>query len=218
MNRNDMFDFYDFVQWSDESSDIPVHNLNENTKITWWSQSEKTPVKHENRVVFISLPTAKGISINTQFWCLYSPASSTIDGFYEFPKDIAQSGLVLCSVLENLETTDEGCWFVVSVVDMKMFDKALVDMDVNQVSDDFLTSIQLFKNFDHAKCKDWIYVSNYADENYIGNEFFIQKQANQYHLICYVEWSYSVSLKENTSTAWYGNSILNQETIKMLDL
>lgn len=218
MNRNNMFDFYDFVQWSDESCVVPSHHLNEKIKTTWWFKSKKTPVKNEKRVVCISLPTAKGINVNTEFWCLYSPALSAINGLGEFPEEIAQSGLVLCSVLECLETTSQSCWFVVSVVDMKMFDNALVDIDVNKVSDDFLTSIQLFKNFHKAQWKEWIYVSNYADESYIGNEFVIQKQANQYRLVCYTEWSYSVSLKENSSIAWYGNTVLSEDALQKLSL
>lgn len=209
------FAFYDFVEWTDESSQIPSQRYNKYIKSMWWNKSEKIPHKNESRVVFITSPVAKKLKINSEFWCLYSPASSAINGFDCHPEEIKQSGFFLCTIKECLEEVNEGKWFIVSVTKTKTFAESFDVIKPVHEQESVLSKIGLLDRYILAQSKDWLYFCGDRGE-YIGHDFFIKVNDGKYHLVCFTEWTFDIFSNENSAYAWYGNLILSEETVRQL--
>lgn len=213
--RDNTFAFYDFVEWTDESIQIPNQSYNKYTKSMWWNKSENTPHENENRVIFVNSSVAKKLKTNSEFWCLYSPALSAINGFDCHPEEIKQSGLCLCSVQACLKEEDNGKWFIVRVTNVKRLTESINSLKPVHEQENILLKIGLLDRYIQAQSEDWLYFIGDSGE-YIGHDFFIKVNDGKYHLVCFTEWSFDISVNQNASYAWYGNLILSEETVSQL--
>ncbi|SEB07875.1 MAG: hypothetical protein QJT81_04260 [Candidatus Thiothrix putei] len=185
----------DVIEWSEQENTIPP--LNEKK---FWSISKRSPKVGENRAVHVSYVFCE--DLNSEFWTLYKPVLSSLDGWDEHPEEINLSAFVKCKVVKVLTQEENHAWIVVEVIDCIKLNQATERIPVTQETYSIVHNTFEFEHFEHQKIDNWHHFSGGAQGD-LGNWMLIKEYDHDLRLIAYGEWGI------HYQSAYLGNISLN---------
>lgn len=193
----EIFGYESIVEWTDLSNSIPQKNEN-----GWWLKSEVTPRVKEKRVIHTIHPFCA--NKGNDFWALYMPALSTINGWDMHPEEIPNSAFVKCRLIDVLEKNENYAWLIVEVIQVILLNEANKTLPAKNEVTPFLNYMYNF-NLHGSVFNDWRFYNGDEQSN-LGHWILIQIIEDKPHLIAYGEWEFHLS------TAYLCNIILSSET------
>ncbi len=188
----------DVVLWSDLASEIPQAN-----ESGWWSRSDKLPQIGEERVVNVRHPFNE--ALNGEFWTLYTPALSSINGWDEHPEEIEQSAFIKCRATNILAQTETEGWVQVEVMDCIRLNEVTRKFSAKNEPHPLFQRIFEFPSRIIQSFGKWqLYQGNAQGD--LGNWLLIELVNDKPHVVAIGEWSF------HQNVAYLGNVVLMDRT------
>jgi len=186
------------IAWSQLEGEIPALNKNNH-----WLLSDSAPDVGEKRVVGTCHPFNE--NLGTDFWTLFVPSRSVLDGWAESIEDIDRSAFVQCQVLKILEKSEHRAWLQVKVTDRIMLGDTLHQVPaVLELSPLFR---RMYK-FEHCQLLNSGNLQYYfgSSQGNLGNWMVLEQCGDRVHAIALGEWNF------HQHSAFSGNLILTEKT------
>lgn len=180
--------------------------------IEWpWSEDE-VPTDREAGWMRLSTPPKVGdvhtvkatfpfnFEIGEEFWTLFMPALSYLNGWEYKPEEIPQSALVKCRVESIIEEKLKYAWIEVRVQDVMMLSD--IPDRLPAVSYDEQVDWTIAEFEDRLKYENWTYYDWNAQGDLGGWSLIYTDEAGVHHLILYAQWDF------HEDTIYCGNIIV----------
>lgn len=187
------------MEWSDFENKVPP--LDEPR----WMRSDHPPVQGQIRTVKVHHPFY--MKTGEPFWILYTPVSSSLNGWDSHPEEIEQSSFVQCSIERVLERNDFKAWLRVKVLEVwaiKDYDRRFPERDGGN---GYLESFEIFGDPYIFQYRDWLYICAGAQGD-LGVWGLVKQRDNQYHMLVYGDWNF------HKNDAFGGNILLPKHRIE----
>jgi len=172
----------EMLEWSDFTDEAPEPEERQ------WVRSGTAPSVGEIRIVNVQCPF--NFAIGEEFWVLYQPPWSALNGWEDFSSEIELSALVRVCFTHILSQADFHAWIQVLVTDV---------IPVGEICDRFPAR----RARDKKQLPDWsmfpqdpavtfgkfaLYTWNKQSD--VGGWYLVQTRGLRRHIILYDEWSF----------------------------
>lgn len=203
--KNTVFeDFYasaysdSVVLWSQVEDKIPELNKND-----FWLRSEHAPSIGDSWAVSVCYPFNQ--DAGAEFWTLYVPAGSSLNGWAEHPEEIDLSAFVKCKVVKILRERDHQAWVQVHVTDRVMLSEATERVPVVEEVSPLLGKLYTFDHTNVLNFGGWQLCQGDGQGD-LGNWLLLKEIDNKPHIIAMGEWGF------HQQVAYLGNVRLTDKT------
>lgn len=192
----------DVMEWSDFATEVPP--LDD----PYWVRSERPPVQGQARTVKVYHPFH--MQMGKPFWMLYTPLSSSLNGWDSHPEEIEQLCFVQCSIERVIERNEWQAWLQVKVLEVRMIHDFTHDFPVRKGDDGYLDDFRMFRKPSICHYRDWLFISAGAEGD-LGVLWGIVKQIEgRYHLLAFGDWGF------HKNNVFGGNILLPTQSMEEL--
>ncbi|WP_339372559.1 hypothetical protein [Paenibacillus elgii] len=183
----------DVMEWSDYENDVPPLDA------PHWVRSDRPPVQGQVRTVKVCHPFH--MKAGEPFWMLYTPISSSLNGWDSHPEEIEHSSFVQCSIECVLERNDLKAWLRVKVLEVWMIKDFNNRFLARNGSSGYLDDFEMFGNPYIYHYRKWLFISAGAQGD-LGVWGLVKQMDSQYHMLVYGDWGF------HKNNAFGGNILL----------
>lgn len=189
----------DVMEWSDYENEVPPPDD------PHWMRSDRPPVQGQVRTVKVYHPFH--MMIGVPFWMLYTPVSSSLNGWDSHPEEIEHSSFVQCSIECVLERNDFTAWLRVKVLEVWMIKDYNMRFPARDGSNGYLEDFEMFGDPYIFNYRDWLFISAGAQGD-LGVWGLVKRVDSHYHMLVYGDWGI------HRNNAFGGNILLPKHRIK----
>ncbi len=201
--ESELFDIVGFendvMEWSDYENEVPP--LDDPR----WIRTDRPPLQGQVRTVKVYHPFY--MMIGEPFWMLYTPVSSSLNGWDSHPEEIEHSSFVRCSIERVLERNDYKAWLRVKVLEVLMIKDYNIRFPVRDGSNGYLEDFEMFGKPYIFNYRDWLFI-NAGAQGDLGVWGLVKRMDSQYHMLVYGDWGF------HRSNAFGGNILLPKHQIE----
>ncbi|MCL2462062.1 MAG: hypothetical protein FWF44_05300 [Defluviitaleaceae bacterium] len=169
------------VDWLDISESVPAINERK------WARALAMPSCGELRPVFVRFPF--NFDIGEYFWVLFMPCWSYLNGWQEFPHEIAESAIVKCRFDSIIAQSEDCAWVNLYVAEVTPL-PALCEKFPAVVCNNYLSGIKEVQPHEILEYEDWLEYS-WNGEGDCGAWGLLNKyNVDSYHMVLYCEWEF----------------------------
>ncbi len=191
----------DAMEWSDFVDDVP------DLETRFWQRSDTLPNPGESRLVKLRDPFCR--STGEDFWSLFLPGLSSVNGWGEYPNEIDLSAFVQCSLTDVISANSGRAWARIAVSRVIMLRDACTLLPAATDDSDFISGIADFSWRHLTIFGNWIlFEGNFEGD--LGRWALVNVREGKYHLIMFGEWGF------HESDAYFGNLIQPKKYIDEL--
>lgn len=188
------------VQWLEYAEKLPLDNH-------IWPREMDIPSVGQVRMVLVEKPFNQ--QLNGEFWTLFQPGYSCLNGWEDYPQEIISSAFIHCQFVSSISVAERCAWIEVKVMDVIPLAKVEQAIAPEHEVGCFLDKLYCFDDSHIIQYQDWLYYYG-NDQSNLGNWMLIQLISHQAHLIAFGEWDF------DRRTAYIGNLILSPLTCDTL--
>ncbi|WP_314303668.1 hypothetical protein [Brevibacillus parabrevis] len=191
----------DVMEWSDFENEVPPLDA------PHWVRSDRPPVQGQVRTVKVYHPFH--MQAGEPFWMLYTPLSSSLNGWDSHPEEIAQSAFVQCSIECVIARNECQAWLQVKVLEVRMihdFDRYFPARNGN---DGYLDDFRMFRNPSICHYRNWLFISAGAEGD-LGVWGLVKQIHSRYHMLAFGDWGF------HKNTVFGGNILLPTQSMEEL--
>ena len=169
------------VMWSDFVDNVPdIDN-------TAWLMSFTMPLLNETKAIKVRSPF--NFELGDQFWLLFMPPQSYLNGWDEYPDEIDKSAVVKCQFESVISQNSECAWIHVKVLDVIPLSELCSRFPVKKCNK-YLEFIKSMSNFDVFEYNNWIHYS-WNGQSDIGEWGLIRKhESGSYRMVLFCQWGF----------------------------
>lgn len=192
--------FGDVVEWSDFNDELPLLENN------IWERSTEPPQKGVIKIVQAHFPF--NFAIGEEFWTLFYPALSSLNGWDVHPEEIDSSAVIKCRFESIITKNEEKAWINVRVEEVILLSDICEKITPREgiLNADHFGQ---FRNYNMFSYQNWILL-NAGSEGDIGRWALVKEYRNQNIIVAYGEWDFYSDL------IYFGNVRLTQNEMNEL--